>query len=123
MEGRNIIDWFEIPVSNLKEATTFYENIFGIQFTLGVIKNINMAFFPRNKVSGALAEVTEDSPFKSGNSGTVVYFNGGDDLNIILNKIPSKNIITPKTLITNEIGYYAMFRDIDNNVIGLHSMK
>ena len=53
----------------------------------------------------------------------MAYLDGGSDLNNILNRIESAGgkIEIPKTQITPEIGYFAVFIDTEGNKVALHS--
>jgi len=55
--------------------------------------------------------------------GVTIYLNGGDNLQIILDKVEKNGgkIVVPKTLHADESGYFAMFLDTEGNKIGLHS--
>jgi predicted enzyme related to lactoylglutathione lyase len=52
--------YFEIPVSNIQRAMTFYEAVFGYDFTRATIHGNQMAFFPLHEntpgITGALAQ-------------------------------------------------------------------
>ena len=52
-----------------------------------------------------------------------IYFNGGDNLQNILDKVEKNGgkIIIPKTHHADEIGFFAIFLDSEGNKIGLHS--
>jgi predicted enzyme related to lactoylglutathione lyase len=56
--------------------------------------------------------------------GTVVYFNGGEDLNTVLNRVEPAGgkVITPKTG-NDQSRYVAFFLDTEGNTVGLQSMK
>jgi predicted enzyme related to lactoylglutathione lyase len=73
-------------------------------------------------VSGAVIKGTDYKPSKD---GVIIYLNGGDDLQVVLNKVEENNgkIIVPKTQISPEIGFYAMFIDTEGNRLGLHSIN
>ena len=57
--------------------------------------------------------------------GSLVYLNGGNNLNVILNRVESAGgeIFVPKTQITDELGYYAVFLDCEGNKVALHSIQ
>ena len=57
--------------------------------------------------------------------GTVLYLNGGDDLQVSLNRVEGAggHVLIPKTLISPEVGYFAQFLDTEGNRVGLYSMK
>jgi hypothetical protein len=55
--------------------------------------------------------------------GTLVYLNGGDDLNIPLNRVETAGgkVLMPKTSI-GENGNMAIFMDTEGNRVAFHSM-
>lgn len=57
--------------------------------------------------------------------GVTIYLDGGNDLQVILDKIERKGveILVPKTLHADESGYFALFIDTEGNRLGLHSPK
>lgn len=42
----NALNWFEIPVSDIKRAKAFYETTFGIKMEEQEMMGMKMAFFP-----------------------------------------------------------------------------
>jgi uncharacterized protein len=52
-----------------------------------------------------------------------VYLNGGNDLQVILDKIIENQgtVIMTKTHISPEMGYFALFTDTEGNKLALHS--
>jgi predicted enzyme related to lactoylglutathione lyase len=120
-EFSDYVSWFEIPVLNIKRAVTFYNHIYN--FDMEIIESpVNaMAFFPAvNGIGGAL--VMSQGCLPSDN-GILLYLNGGEDLNIILNRIEEAGgrIIMTKTLISDDAGFYAIFIDSEGNKLALHS--
>jgi predicted enzyme related to lactoylglutathione lyase len=71
---------------------------------------------------GALQQVDGYEPSAQ---GTIVYFYMGEDLSEALARVEPAGgkILTPKTLISEEFGYYAHFLDTEGNRVGLHSQK
>ncbi len=119
----NAINWFEIPATNLGRAKTFYSKVFSSEMVEQEILGIQMAFFNSadNEVGGALC-VGEG--YEPSDKGTLPYLNGGDDLLQYLDKVPEAGgeIVMPKTKVSDEVGYVAMFMDSEGNRIGLHSI-
>jgi predicted enzyme related to lactoylglutathione lyase len=72
-------------------------------------------------VGGALVRGPGVAPSKE---GTLVYLNGGADLDVILARVqPAGGVVeTPKTAIGNDFGFFALFIDSEGNKVGLHSM-
>ena len=120
----NALNWFEIPVADMKRAKAFYERIFGID--MGEVMDMGgtqMDFFPMGEgaVSGAL---TFSDMQKPSADGTTVYLNANPaGMEQILGRIPEAGgtVALPKTQITPEYGYMAFFMDPEGNKIGLHS--
>ena len=77
----NALNWFEISVSDIKRAVTFYETVFGIEMPVQEMMGMQMAFFPaedmNGKVSGALVQGPMHKPSAD---GAKIYLNGNPDL-------------------------------------------
>ncbi len=58
-------------------------------------------------------------------AGVIVYLNGGDDLQPMLEKIEQSGgqAIVPKTEISPEMGFFALFTDTEGNRLGLYSTR
>ncbi len=120
--AQNALNWFEIPVENFDRAKTFYGTILASDIHEESMGDFKMGFLPMGKEGVGGAIVQGDGCVPS-NSGTMVYLNGGEDLGTILSKVESAggSIVSPKTLITEEIGYMAVFNDTEGNRVALHS--
>ena len=46
---RNIVGWFEIPVTDMDRAVKFYETVFGIKLERGTYEDFVLAWFPEMK--------------------------------------------------------------------------
>jgi len=121
---KNLISWFEIPSKDFGRAVEFYKGILSIDINEMEMFGTKMGFFPFDgeNVSGA---VVYGEDYKPSLDGVTIYLNGGDDLQIILDKVEPCNgkVIVPKTEISPEMGYFAMFIDTEGNKIALHSNK
>lgn len=118
----NAINWFEIPVSDIDRAKKFYGTIFDIQMIDMNMGEHKMAMFPSEGLSGALV-MTEG--FKPSMDGTLIYLAAGEDLTGVMNKIEGAGgkILQPRTKVTDEIGYIAIFADTEGNKVAIHSPK
>jgi predicted enzyme related to lactoylglutathione lyase len=123
---KNAISWFEIPAIDLDRATKFYETIFGIRLLPLDTPNLKMRMFPiedpMNGVGGALS-LAPGFYQPSATDGPLVYLNGNPDVQLILDKIVAAGgrIVVPKTEISPEYGYMAVFIDSEGNRVALHS--
>jgi uncharacterized protein len=123
----NAISWFEIPTTDIDRAAKFYETIFTIKLNPLDLPDIKMRMFPLDdmmtQVGGAL--VKSDGFHKpSATDGPLVYLNGNPDLQNVLDKVEAAGgkIMVPKTQISPEYGYMAVFIDTEGNRIALHSV-
>lgn len=118
----NVINWFEIPVSDFKRAVSFYKAILNVEIVEADMFGTKMGFFPSDgkNVSGAIIQGDDYTP---STDGVLAYLNGGADLQIVLDKVELNNgtIIVPKTQISPEMGYFGMFIDTEGNKMAVHS--
>jgi hypothetical protein len=120
----NLIDWFEIPATDFKRAVSFYKAILGVEIKETEMFGTKMGFFPTDgkNVSGA---IIQGEDYKPSTDGILAYLNGGNDLQIVLDKIePNKGkVIVSKTQISPEMGYFGMFIDTEGNKMAVHSIN
>lgn len=118
----NSINWFAIPTSDFERALDFYNALFDNGMHRMNMGGNDLAFFPaeQGSVSGHIF-YSED--FKPSDKGPLLYLNGGDDLQPLLDKVEAAGgkIIAGKRQVTPEIGYVAEFIDSEGNKIALHS--
>jgi predicted enzyme related to lactoylglutathione lyase len=122
---KNAISWFEIPSTDLDRATKFYETIFGVSLMPMDMPGIKMRMFPLDDmmgVGGALVDGDFHKPSET--HGPLIYLNGNPDVQLVLDKVEKAGgkIIVPKTEISPEYGYMAVFIDTEGNRVGLHSI-
>ncbi len=120
---RNVLNWFEIPVTDMARAVTFYGAILGVELKAEEIMGMLTAFFPYEwEGGGAGGGLMQGSGYVPSTEGTLVYLNGGDDLAIVLDKVEGAggSVVMPKSSI-GENGFMAIFIDSEGNKVGLHS--
>ena len=119
----NLVSFFEIPASDFKRAVEFYSGILGVEINETEMFGTRMGFFPSDgdNVSGA---IVEGEDYKPSTDGVTVYLNGGENLQVALDKVEKSGgtVIVPKTQISPEMGYFAMFIDTEGNKLALHSI-
>lgn len=119
--SKDFVSWFEIPAIDFQQAVNFYNHIYGITMEQSVTKTNAMAFFPvTTGIGGAVIAGPGSTP---SDSGVLLYLNGGNDLNKVLNKVEEAGgrVVLTKTLISKEAGYFAIFIDSQGNKLALHS--
>jgi uncharacterized protein len=122
----NAINWFEIAVTDIVRATKFYETIFDIKMTPMETPDFKMTMFPPDGSSGTVGGALTKSPMHHpSGAGVIIYLNANPDLQIVVDKIEKAGgeIVMPKTLISEQIGFMAFFTDTEGNTIALHSNK
>ena len=120
------ISWFEIPTADFERGIRFYETVLGITLKREDMGPARMALFPGDEndtVGGSLVHMQGGNP--PGPMGALVYLFGGDDLASPLERVEAAGggIIVPKSLISPDIGYFAVFRDSEGNHVGLYSKQ
>ncbi len=124
---KHAISWFEIPATDIDRAQKFYEAVFGIQMQPLDMDQIKMRMFPLDDpmegVGGTIVQ-TDGYHIPSATDGPLIYLNGNPDVNIALNRVEAAGgkITVPKTEISPEYGYMAVFIDTEGNRIALHSV-
>lgn len=121
---QNMIAWFEIPAADLDRARKFYETVLGVALQeMSLANQLRMAVFPveAGAVGGALCQ--HPGFYRPSHDGTLVYLNGDPDLQLVLGRVASAGgrVIVPKTQISPEHGYMAVFEDSEGNRVALHS--
>ncbi len=126
MTFRHAISWFEIPTIDIDRAQRFYEDIFDIQMQKMDLPNIKMRLFPIDdpmNIGGALSY--NESFYKpSSTEGPLIYLNGNPDVQQVIEKVEAAGgkVLVPKTMISPDHGFMAVFLDTEGNRIGLHSI-
>ena len=123
---KHAISWFEIPTIDIERAKNFYEKIFDIKMIPMDTPNLLMRLFPIENMMNIGGSLVFNKDFykPSSSEGPLIYLNGNPDVQLILDKIENAGgkILVPKTQISPEYGYMAVFLDTEGNRIALHSV-
>jgi predicted enzyme related to lactoylglutathione lyase len=121
------INWFEIPVENFDRAKKFYETIFDYQMPENQMGPARMGFLLYDFKNGGRGGAIVHNPqmYTPSANGTLVYLNCEPDLNEVFNRVEKAGgkTLTAKTLVGENLGYWALIRDSEGNRVALHSMK
>ena len=121
---KHFISIFEVPAVDFSWATNFYESVLDIKIEEIDVQGIQMGLFPgqAQEVAGV---IVKGEGYNPSTDGVLIYLNGGDDLQPILDKIVAAGgqVVLPKTLIDETNGYFALFIDTEGNKLGLHSLN
>ena len=126
-EKTNVINWFEIPVTDTARAKKFYETILDIEMNTQQFGEEELTFFPSTPdviqaTSGRVTGILLKNEFsKPSQDGTVVYINASPDIQKVLDKIEvcGGRVVVPRTQIV--AGFIAQFIDTEGNRVALHS--
>lgn len=121
---KNMISIVEIPVTNLARAVVFYQTILGVTIEKMTMGDTEMGVLPAGNGSVNVVLI-KGNDYVPTNNGALVYLNVGNDLQITLDKVEKSGgkIILPKTQISPEMGFYALFLDTEGNKLGMHSQN
>ncbi len=121
---RNIINWVELPVTDMPRAKKFYSAVFNMQLTDMPSAHMEMATFPgKMEGMGSTGALVKSDNHQPGKQGALVYFEC-EDCNTEADRIATSGgkIMMPKMSI-GEWGHIAVAEDTEGNAIGLHSMN
>src|SRR5690606_23729551 len=120
---KNLISIVEIPTTDFPRAVKFYQTILDISIEEVDMAGTQMGLLPGDEATVNVAPV-KSNDYPPSSYGTVVYLNAGNDLQPTLDKIVlhGGHVIVPKTEISPEMGFFALFFDTEGNKLGLHSV-
>ena len=118
----SVINWFDIPATNLTRAVRFYEAVLGTRLIQENMLGAQMAIFPA-KPGEATGAIIVREGVTPGSGGTTIYLKAGNDLSIALGRVEAAGgkVVFPKTFIKEGFGYFAIMIDAEGNSVGLHS--
>lgn len=116
------ISMFEIPATNISRAVNFYQIILDIKIEKMDVEGMKMGILPyeNQTVTGVIIQA---DGYKPSADGVTIYLNGGDNLQVILDKVEKNGgkIIAPKTAHADGSGFFAIFIDSEGNKMALNS--
>jgi predicted enzyme related to lactoylglutathione lyase len=125
---QNIVGWFEIPVTDMPRAISFYEKMLGLTLERHEMGELDMAWFPYgHDKSGASGSLVKHSAFyKPSTDGALLYLTSpSGDLFAELGRVEEAGgkIVQGKKLISDDYGYMAIIIDTEGNRVALHSRQ
>ncbi len=132
---KGLVSWFEIPAVDLERAVSFYQKMLNAEIEVVDLMGVKYGILPRvGEVTGAIVKREGLQPGK----GVSLYFYV-TDINTTLERIDAAGgkvilgktlltlenadgtLVVSKTLIDNQMGYFAQFYDTEGNLMALHS--
>ncbi len=125
----NVINWFEIPVTDTIRAKQFYETLLDLQMeTLHFPESREtLTFFPFNPdivqaTSGRVTGVLTQSPTAQPSlAGTLVYLNASPSIQAVLDRVAPAGGAIISGPVYIKAGFIAIISDTEGNRIGLHA--
>ncbi len=113
-----VINWFEIPVTDLARSTRLYEAMLDIK----LMQLPQRAIFKGDALEGTGGALVVDPRREASKTGTTIYLNARDGVDRALARAveAGAKVVTPATSIPPN-GTFALVEDFDGNVIGLHT--
>ena len=127
-ENTNPVGWFEIYVNDMRRAKTFYEAVFGTQFSKlegpGQPPSMEMQAFPMHQnamgITGALVKMPG---LDAGGHNVIVYFMCADCAVGAARAAKAGGSLVKEKMSIGQYGFIALVTDTEGNMIGLHSMQ
>ena len=103
---KNSINWFEIPVDDFDRAKLFYSMIYNYEMPEQMMGPVRMGFFlvENGGIGGA---IVYGEGYVPSLEGSLVYLNGGNNLNVVLNRVESAGGEIPRFKGEYELSHYA----------------
>jgi len=119
----HLLNWVEIPVSNMKRAVSFYGELLDLELDEMKLGPNDYALF-KIKDKHNTGALVKGEGYKPSADGTVVYLNGEKDLATMLSRVKKAGgkVLLEKTFLSKEAGYIGYFSDTEGNKVGVHSM-
>lgn len=123
--NRHAVHWVEIPAADFARAKRFYETIFAFEMPQAQRGALTLGFLPFDQGRGIGAAIVQGPGCVPGAQGPVVYLGAGQDLSVVLHRVPAAGglVVKGKAEIAPGMGYSAQFQDSEGNRLGLHSPR
>jgi hypothetical protein len=121
---QDALNWFEIYVTDFDRAKRFYEAILQTPLVDAPCDGGRMGIFPHDQKGGVGGSITHRPELIAGPGGTLVYLNVEGDLDGVIGRVAKAGgaVLKGRTSI-GEHGFIGIIKDIEGNLVGLHSMK
>lgn len=117
----NPVNWFEIPVSDLSRARSFYASVLGVEIAETEMGPNKMGWFPMEMgAAGAAGTLIQGDGYTPSHDGSLVYLHVDkiDPTLEAINGAGGKTLV-PRTSI-GQHGFIAHFEDTEGNRVALH---
>ncbi len=116
---QNAAVWFEIPVNDLKAATTFYNIVLQTELVEKDMGPQTVGIFPcKDPMSGVAGHIYEGKPGEAGN-GNTIHLATPDKLEDAMDRVVASGGQVVSDIVTIDAGRFVYCQDPDGNSIGL----
>lgn len=118
------INWFEIPVADMDRAQAFYENVLGRKLKREDFGGETLAVFPHDEPAIGGCLMAGGQRTAAPGSGIRIYLDCMPSIDAVLSRVVAAGgkIVTPKSALPAEMGFFAQLRDTEGNEVGLHAL-
>lgn len=118
------INWFEIPVRDIRRARAFYESILDKPLHQEVMGQQTLAVFPYDDAGVGGCLLAGNEALTPANTGTLVYLNAKPSLDAVLARVEAAGgrIALPRVELPGDMGCFAHVIDTEGNRVGLHAL-
>lgn len=118
-KSANAAEWFEIPTADITKSLPFYNRVLDLQLEIQPFGPNQLAIFP-HVAPGPGGCLMQGPGMVPSGTGSVVYLST-KEIDAVLVRVEAEGgqIVVPKTPIGADRGYFARFRDLEGNVVGL----
>ena len=122
--SKRLINWFEIPVTDMARAKPFYEAMLGVVLRSETMGPQTMAVFPYSDPATGGALLQGPNAPKPGPAGTLIYLDAVPDLDqaVARARAAGAEILVSRFDLPDGMGCFAQLLDLDGNRIGLHAL-
>lgn len=120
----NAVNWFEILTNDFGRSMRFYETVLGTELPVVESMGGRKALFPADQQNGVGGCISESHDRLAGNGSTRVYLNVEGKLDQVIQRTTEAGgeLVQARTSIAPH-GYMAIIKDVEGNLVGLHSMS
>lgn len=122
----NAIGWFDIYVSDLNRAVSFYETVFSRKLEAIVDptgESEMMGFSGDMTCYGAAGALVKSQYGRAGAGGTLIYFSVDDCAKLEATVSNAGGVVIRPKFSIGEFGFVILCQDTEGNIIGLNSRQ
>lgn len=115
---KNMINWFELPVTDLSRATAFYAQVLATPLETEDFQGTQMTVLKVDGVMGALVKMADRKPSRD---GALVYLNVDGQLDAVVGRVvKAGGQVAGPVVDLGPMGSYAVMIDTEGNHVAVH---